>query len=140
MKKKIITILFGCMAIIISLSSCNGANSNDESIAIERTKEFFIANFEGDVDKLKQNTTPEFYEENYLLRDDEQLKSMLLSVPSEKREKSKNEIKNNSTFKASQDGDVITVTCTNNTTGKQFIVELKNTDGNGNWLITDYIY
>lgn len=137
-------ILFLFVAISIILTSCHNKISSqeateDENIAMDRAEQLFIATFEGDVDKIKELTSPEFYDDVYIF-DDETVRQELLSVPAAKREESINQVKNNSTYEASTDGDVITVYCTNNVNHKEFILKFKDIDGNGNWVVFEKNY
>lgn len=115
------------------------AKSSDRGIAISRAKALFIATANGDVAKIKQLTTPEFYREKYPYSD-ARVRQMLLNVPADKRKNMIYQIQNQTTATASMNraGDVITVTLTNKVTRKEFTVQMIDERGNGDWRVFDY--
>lgn len=111
------------------------------SIAIERAKAVFYATANGDVAKLKQLMTPEFYKENYPYSD-AKVREILLSVPIDKRKRMIDHIKNNSIPSTiiNRARDVITVTLTNKVTKKEITVQLIDENESGDWKVFNYWY
>lgn len=135
--------------------SCNDINSNiheinyinqtsstqSRKIAIKRAKELFIATANGDVVKLKQILTPDFYKRHYPYSDSK-ARDILLSVPYERRQKMIDNISNHSevTTIVNRAGDVITVMFSNKSNNKIFTVQLFDEYGNDDWKIFEYDY
>lgn len=110
-------------------------------IAITSAKAVFYATANGDVAKLKQLMTPEFYKENYPYSDDK-VREILLNVPLEKRERMIDQIKNMSKVSTiiSHAGDIITVTLNNKVTNKGITVQLIDKNVSGDWKVFNYWY
>ncbi len=130
---------FLILTIILSLGVYAKVSSRD--VAIARAKAVFIATANGDVAKLKQLMTPEFYRENYPYSDS-QVREILLGVPAEKRKSLIHQIQNQCTPSTVKNraGDVITVTLINKVTKKEITVQLIDEDETGNWKVFNYWY
>lgn len=117
------------------------AQNSSHNVAITRAKALFVATANGDVAKLKQLMTPEFYKENYPYSDS-RVRDLLLSVPVEKRERMIDQIQNKSLTSTimNRAGDVITVTFTNKITKKEITVQLLDENENGDWKVFNYWY
>lgn len=117
------------------------AQNTSREIAIERAKTVFYATANGDVTKLKQLMTPEFYKENYPYSD-AKVREILLSIPIKKRKRMIDQIKNKSIPSTiiNRAGDVITVTLTNKVTKKEITVQLIDENENGDWKVFNYWY
>jgi len=108
------------LILIVVCSFGVNAQTSSRDIAIARAKAVFVATANGDVNKLKQLMTPEFYKENYP-DSDEKVREILLSVPFDKRKRMIDQIQNKcipSTI-MNRAGNVITVTLTNKVTKKR---------------------
>lgn len=127
--------------LILVFSTNINAQSSPRDVAIARAKAVFIATANGDVARLKQLMTPEFYKENYPYSDS-YVREMLLSVPIEKRKRMIDQIKNKSIPSTiiNRAGDVITVTLTNKVTKKEITVQLIDENENGDWKVFNYWY
>ncbi len=134
--KKLFTILLMLICTIGAYSQ-----SPSKSLAVSRAKELVIATANGNVARIKQLTTPEFYKAKYPYPD-ATARELLLSAPYKKRQKLIDHIKNHckSTTIINRAGDVITVIFDNQITGKEFTMRLLDEEGNGNWLVFDYDY
>ncbi len=82
--------------------------------AIKIAKELFVATANGDVNRLKQLMTSDFYKQHYPYSD-AKVREMLLSVPYARRQNMKDQILNHSDVSTviNRPGDVITVFLTN---------------------------
>ncbi len=131
--------IFFIITLFISFFNLS-AQISSRDIAVSRAKEVFVATANGDVAKLKQLTTQDFYKENYPYSDS-RVREILLSVPAEKRKRMINQIQNQctATTRTNRTGDVITVTLTNKVTKKIFTVQLIK-DNKDNWKIFNYWY
>lgn len=126
---------------VVLASFVTNAQNSHRDIAIERAKDVFYATANGDVAKLKQLMTPEFYKENYPYSDDK-VREILLNVPLEKRERMIDQIKNMSKVSTiiSHAGDIITVTLNNKVTNKGITVQLIDKNVSGDWKVFNYWY
>ena len=111
-------------------------------IAIERAKQIFYAVANGDVRKIRNLTTDDFYDDKFGMYSDDEVREILLNVPYERRQEMINQIQNDVVPEVimNRAGDVMTVILTNNRTGKDFMVQFIDTDGYGDWRIFDYTY
>ena len=132
--KKIIVIL---LTVICSLGAY--PQNSAKNTAIANAKALFIAMANGDVTKIKELTTAEFYREKYPYSD-AKVREILLSVPLVKRKKAINQVRTQTKASAimNRAGDVITVILDNQVTGKSFTMRL--VEENGNWLVYEYDY
>lgn len=134
--KRYLTILLMLICTLGTYSQTSAKN-----IAISRAKELMIATANGNVATIKRLTTPEFYKDKYPYSD-ATVRSMLLNVPYEKRQKMIDQVKNHckATAIMNRAGDIITVSLANQITGKEFTIQLMDESGNGNWLVFEYYY
>lgn len=127
---------------IVLLTSFNVlAQNSSRNVAIERAKAIFYATANGDVTKLKQLMTPDFYRKNYPYSD-AKVREILLSIPIEKRKRLIDQIKNQSIPSTiiNRAGDVITVFLTNKVTKKEITVQLVDENECGDWKVFNYWY
>lgn len=119
----------------------NSYQSRNIAIAKKRAKEVFVATANGDIAKLKQLLTPEFYK-RYYPYSDSKMREILLSVPYEQRQKMVDQALHHDEITAftNRAGDVITVTFANKNNNKMFTMQLMDEYGNGDWRVFDYDY
>ena len=121
--------------------ACKSKRSSDTDKAVKTAKELFFATYECNLNKIKELTTEKFYNTHYPYGDQE-MEEMLKSVPEERRKESIDQIKNNTTSEAlmNKDGNMVTVVFHNEITGREFTMQLIDTDGNGKWKVNEYDY
>ena len=127
--------------ILLCFIGCGSKRDENTERAADRAKAFFLGVYECDLEKIKANSTEDFYQK-YCLYDDDTMMENLSSVPEERRKESIDQIKNHTTYEALMNsaGDVVTIVFHNKKTGKEITVQLVDPRGNGDWKVSDYDY
>lgn len=135
----IIAVLLFAILTAVSVLPSN-AQSQMTDLAVSRAKNFVVAMTNGDVSNMKRLSTPGFYRENFPYSDEE-VRSRLLRVPVEKRQKLRNQIQN-STESVEMDygNNTMTIRLRSTETNKTMTFFMVDERNNNDWKISDYYY